>query len=207
LRAFLLAVAVACAGVASGVLVGGEATGPGAATAAAPAAARHHAARGRCTRRRVRHHRRCRHKRRHRHDSTAGPGRPDGSPSTGGGSTGGSGGPTGTTTTPTTTGPTPLPSRLAVDENDNPYYTLHPTHNPVAAGSVEFNVYNLGMDDHTFAVDDAGGHHVSKVAQVPANHKDTAVTVTVNLAPGSYTLVCTLSGHAAAGMKAPLTVQ
>jgi plastocyanin len=115
-----------------------------------------------------------------------------------------------TTTTSTTSTAPPLPSRLEVDENDQGQlpqpYTLRPSHNPVAAGVVHFNVYNFGEDPHTFAVIDGSSHQLA-LAQVPANQTDTAVAVSVNLPPGTYTLECTLSGHAALGMRATITVK
>jgi plastocyanin len=127
---------------------------------------------------------------------------------------------TGTTTTtvtttttppPTTTSPSgPLPSRLEVDENDQgdppQPYSLRPSYNPVAAGVVQFNVYNFGQDPHTFAVVDSGGHRLA-FAHAPANQSQTAVPVSANLAPGTYKLECTLSGHASLGMVATLTVR
>ncbi len=114
--------------------------------------------------------------------------------------------PTGTTTAPTG----PLPSRLEVDENDQGQppqpYSLWPSHNPVAAGNVQFNIYNFGQDPHTFAVVDSSGHQLA-FARVPANQPQTAVPVSVSLPPGRYTLECTLSGHASLGMVATLTVR
>lgn len=114
--------------------------------------------------------------------------------------------PTTTTTTVTSTTPAALPSRLAVDENDTPAYSLNPSHNPVAQGTVTFNVYNFGQDAHTFAVEDSASHELA-FASVPAGQPQTAVTVNATLAPGTYTLLCTLPGHAALGMRASLTVQ
>jgi plastocyanin len=106
--------------------------------------------------------------------------------------------------------PPPLPSRLEVDENDQGQppqpYSLFPSHDPVGAGSVQFNVYNFGQDAHTFAVVSAAHQQVA-LAQAPANQPDTAVQVSVRLAPGTYTLECTLPGHAMLGMRATLTVK
>jgi uncharacterized cupredoxin-like copper-binding protein len=118
-----------------------------------------------------------------------------------------------TTTTTTTTGtttPAPLPSRLEVDENDlgqlpQPY-SLVPSHDPVASGSVQFNVYNFGQDDHTFAIQNAAKHQLA-FAKVPAGQSQSAVQVKVLLAPGKYLLLCTLAGHDTLGMRATLTVQ
>jgi plastocyanin len=120
-----------------------------------------------------------------------------------------------TTTTTTTTTPPPLPSRLEVDENDlgqlpQPY-SLTPSHNPVAAGKVEFNVYNFGMDDHTFAIKDSAGHQVGSTVKVPAGQAQRDVIVGATLGPGTYTLYCTLKAgqpdsHFTLGMHATLTV-
>ena len=116
-----------------------------------------------------------------------------------------------TTTTPTSTAPSgPLASRLEVDENDQGQapqpYSLYPSHNPVAAGQVQFNVYNFGEDPHTFAIVDSGGHQLA-FAHVPANQPGTAVPISASLAPGTYTLECTLPGHVGLGMVATLTVK
>jgi plastocyanin len=97
-----------------------------------------------------------------------------------------------------------------VDENDQGQapqpYSLFPSHNPVAAGQVQFNVYNFGEDPHTFAIVDSGGHQLA-FAHVPANQPGTAVPVSASLAPGTYTLECTLPGHVGLGMVATLTVR
>jgi plastocyanin len=112
-------------------------------------------------------------------------------------------------TSPTVATTPVLPSRLEVDENDQGVgpqpYSLTPSHDPVAAGTVQFNVYNFGQDDHTFAVKNAGGQQVAFV-DVPANQSQTAVPVSLSLPPGHYTLECTLAGHAGLGMRATLTV-
>jgi plastocyanin len=71
---------------------------------------------------------------------------------------------------------------------------------------VQFNVYNFGQDAHTFAVIDASGQELA-FAQLPADQPDTAVPVSVNLPPGTYTLECTLQNHAMLGMRATLVVR
>jgi plastocyanin len=220
LRPLLIALVAALAGAAAGVAAGGGAALPSAATAAsAHGKPRHGMARSHCVRWHVRGHRRvCVRRRPVRHlgapgkgtQTTPGSGQTTTGGGTGAGGTGGTGAggtTTGGGTTTTTTGPPPLPSRLAVDEYEVPSYRLHPSHNPVAAGTVEFNVYNFGMDPHTFAIHDAQGHQIGGVADVPANQPNTAVVVTADLAPGTYTLLCTLANHAQLGMQATLTVQ
>src|SRR5205807_2565615 len=119
----------------------------------------------------------------------------------------------GHTGTPTSTSPTQtpappaLPSRLEVDENDQgplpQPYSLLPSHNPVAAGTLQFNVYNFGQDPHTFAIFDGAGHRLALV-DAPANESGTAIPVSVKLSAGRYTLECTRPGHAALGMPAVL---
>ena len=65
----------------------------------------------------------------------------------------------------------------ANDQGDPPQpYSLRPSYNPVAAGVVQFNVYNFGQDPHTFAVVDSGGHRLA-FAHAPANQSQTAVPV------------------------------
>lgn len=118
---------------------------------------------------------------------------------------------TSTTATSTTTTSTALPSRLEVDQNDQGQlplpYSMRPSHDPVAAGQVQFNVYNFGQDAHTFAIVDPSGRQISASVDLPAGAPETAVQLTTNLAPGTYTLECTLPGHAKLGMIATLTVK
>ena len=117
---------------------------------------------------------------------------------------------TSTTATSTTTTSTALPSRLEVDQNDQGQlplpYSMRPSHDPVAAGQVQFNVYNFGQDAHTLVIF-SRAHRRLAFVQAPANQPDVAVPVSVKLAPGRYTLECTLPGHASLGMRAVLVVR
>ena len=63
----------------------------------------------------------------------------------------------------------------------------------------------LGLDSqhHTLAVLDGDSTQVGPEVGVD---KGDVETIDVNLPAGDYTLICTVPGHAAAGMKAPLTV-
>lgn len=108
--------------------------------------------------------------------------------------------PTTTAPTPPPTPPTPLPSRLGVDERE---YSVYPTHDPVATGSVEFNVSNFGQDDHDLTISRDG----ATVAQLAVVHPGETQTLVATLAPGTYKLYCSLYDHDALGMHASLVVQ
>jgi plastocyanin len=95
---------------------------------------------------------------------------------------------------------TALPTRSGVDEGE---YYLTPTHTTVAAGTVELDPVNLGMDEHNLTIEDAQGNLVGLVTVEPGQTQ----TIDVQLAPGSYRLFCSLYNHAALGMNATLTVR
>jgi plastocyanin len=73
-----------------------------------------------------------------------------------------------------------------------------------AAGGDEIIAY-LGLDSqhHTLAVLDSDKQQVGTEAAVDKGETD---TIELTLDPGEYTLICTVPGHAAAGMQATLTV-
>jgi plastocyanin len=133
------------------------------------------------------------------------------SPVGGGGGvvSGGSGGgePSGGSPTTTQGDPAPpanpspplLPRRAGVDLSE---YYVRPTYYTVAAGDLEFDPVNHGMDAHDFSIRNGSGQLVS----VPLASGDSAV-VNVNLPAGTYTLYCSLLDHESLGMKATLTVQ
>lgn len=70
-------------------------------------------------------------------------------------------------------------------------------------GAVVFVVRNEGAIEHNFVLDDAIG---KKVAEIPVIEPGATAEVTATLAPGAYTIVCTLPGHRQAGMVATLKV-
>lgn len=80
----------------------------------------------------------------------------------------------------------------------------------VAAGPVEVAYVEEGNLVHNLVIEDSdeqaipitGGDGDGKL--VVTTKSDAAGSVT--LQPGSYTLICTITGHAAAGMEATLTV-
>ena len=119
--------------------------------------------------------------------------------------------PTGQTTAPPTqTDPPPAPSpppppsypsRTGVDEGE---YYVHLAHQTLAAGPVELNLTNFGMDDHDVTIDDADGHQVAQAYLVAG----ATGQLTPTLAAGTYRVYCSLYGgtHDQAGMHAVLTV-
>jgi uncharacterized cupredoxin-like copper-binding protein len=97
-----------------------------------------------------------------------------------------------------------LPSSLAVDEAE---YTLRPSQIVLAAGDVDFNVYNRGMDDHDMTLVDGNG-----VQHQVAVHPGQSAQLIVALKPGTYRLFCSLfegtpQSHDALGMHAEITVK
>ncbi len=127
---------------------------------------------------------------------------------------------------PSTPQATPIPgtsggSINTVDVTEGSYY-IKLSHNTVQPGQVTFNVTNQGPDDHEFVIFktqlaqdnlptqkgqiDENASSVTKIedhAQVP---KGTSYTVSVNLQPGHYVVVCNLPGHYLQGMHAELVV-
>jgi plastocyanin len=122
-----------------------------------------------------------------------------------GGSAGGDSGGATTTTPPgdpaPPTNPSPplLPHRAGVDLSE---YSVRPTYSTVAAGDLEFDPVNHGMDAHDFSIRNGSG----QITSVPLASGDSAV-VNVNLPAGTYTLYCSLLDHETLGMKATLSVQ
>jgi plastocyanin len=75
----------------------------------------------------------------------------------------------------------------------------------VPAGKTILEFVNHGQDEHNLnAAEDSEGEVVGSLPNTPANAH---LSLTVDLKPGSYTLFCSLPGHAAKGMKGTLTVE
>jgi nitrite reductase (NO-forming) len=97
---------------------------------------------------------------------------------------GGGGGTTATCTNPQTT---------TVDVDEYEYgYTLSTS--TIPCGTVTFNQSNSGQIAHNFDIQDVAG---ANGAIINPGEK---TTFTVTLAPGTYTYLCLVSGHAQAGM-------
>jgi plastocyanin len=70
------------------------------------------------------------------------------------------------------------------------------------AGKVTIAFTNKAPEGHNFTIEGPSG---AKVAATPTFDGGTK-TVTATLKPGKYTFLCTVPGHAMAGMKGTLTV-
>ena len=94
-----------------------------------------------------------------------------------------------------------LPRALTVDESE---WALRPSKRVVAAGTVRIRVYNRGEDDHNLVVRERDGTpHVVSLKPTESG------TITARLAPGTYTIVCSLfagtpESHEALGMATTL---
>ncbi len=97
-------------------------------------------------------------------------------------------------------------------------WAIEPAVSSVGPGNVTFQVTNQGQLTHEFVVlqtDAAPGSipiesgkaseagHQGEVQDVPPG---TTKTLTLNLPPGNYVLICNLPGHYEAGMHAAFTV-
>jgi plastocyanin len=75
----------------------------------------------------------------------------------------------------------------------------------VAAGTVHFVISNTGRMAHNFTIKDASGAVVGNTPNFPPTAGAQALDVT--LKPGTYTVYCSLPGHAARGQQNTLTVK
>jgi uncharacterized cupredoxin-like copper-binding protein len=113
-----------------------------------------------------------------------------------------------------------LPNTVTVGEGD---MFLHPSATTVAAGRVSFTVSNAGPSPHEFVIvqgdptgtkgDEAGrvseaahigGPEGPEIGNINSGHTK---SLTVNLPPGTYTIMCNLPGHYMAGMHSTIVVR
>ncbi|MEJ7891429.1 MAG: hypothetical protein WKF94_02165 [Solirubrobacteraceae bacterium] len=74
----------------------------------------------------------------------------------------------------------------------------------VTVGKVRFNITNLGEDPHDFAVRTAGGRILKQAPELtPGGQLTTPFRFKRK---GTYTLVCTLTGHEELGMVSTIRV-
>jgi plastocyanin len=84
-------------------------------------------------------------------------------------------------------------------------YRVYPYRAAVGAGTVRFNISNMGQDAHNLQV---RGPHGYRSKATPDIRSGGGFTLIVHLRrPGVYTLICTKPGHAAKGMKATIRVR
>jgi uncharacterized cupredoxin-like copper-binding protein len=91
------------------------------------------------------------------------------------------------------------PARLQVVEKEY-FLTLSRLHVP--KGKLILQVVNFGMDNHDLVVQSKAGKTWKFAVLAPEAH----ATKTITLAPGKYTLFCSLPGHRGLGMVATLNV-
>lgn len=93
------------------------------------------------------------------------------------------------------------PSRLQVVEKE---YSLTLSRLRVHAGRVIIQVIDFGMDNHDLVIQrNARGSKPIRFRQLGSGDR---ITRTIVLAPGRYTMWCSLPRHRALGMVAPLVV-
>jgi hypothetical protein len=106
------------------------------------------------------------------------------------------------TATPAPTPPPVYPSRTGVDLTDTDDWSIRPSYRILAAGRIDFVTTNVGEDDHNLSVR-GGGREYGRLDLAPGESD----TLTLDLAAGSYTLYCSLTGHEDAGMRANISVR
>jgi uncharacterized cupredoxin-like copper-binding protein len=83
-------------------------------------------------------------------------------------------------------------------------WSIQLSQSEVPAGKVRFTVTNQGQMMHNLTILDSTG----VLAQTPTfSSSQGAQTLEVDLAPGTYTLICSLPGHAARGQQTTLIVK
>ena len=105
------------------------------------------------------------------------------------------------TPAPTATATPDYPTRTGILIDDDPDYTMHSSDPTLKAGVVTFSAANYGLDDHNLTIAGVAGASVD----VPAGGDP--YTLEVTLAPGTYRLFCSLTGHDAAGMHTTIAVR
>lgn len=82
-------------------------------------------------------------------------------------------------------------------------FKFEPNTLSIRAGETTFVVKNAGAIAHNFVIEGQGGQSIARIPNIAVGATE---QVTATLAPGTYTIVCTLPGHRAAGMVGTLTV-
>ena len=95
----------------------------------------------------------------------------------------------------------PAPSYVQITEKE---FTITLSRLRLHEGSAIVGVLNAGMDNHDLVIQsNANGSKPIRFSQLsPGSH----TSRTIKLAPGHYTLWCSIANHRQLGMVAPLTV-
>jgi hypothetical protein len=95
----------------------------------------------------------------------------------------------------------PAPSYVQITEKE---FTITLSRLRIHEGSAIVGVLNAGMDNHDLVIQsNAKGSKPIRFSQLtPGSH----TSRTLKLAPGRYTLWCSIANHRQLGMVAPLTV-
>ena len=120
-----------------------------------------------------------------------------------------------TTSTPAAPAPAATPGKVAVSLSE---FKVTPTASQAPSGKVTFNVRNAGSVQHEFVViktnKPAAGLLKGNEADESGNVGETgevnpgaSKTLSLNLKPGHYALICNLPGHYAAGQHTDFNVK
>lgn len=97
-------------------------------------------------------------------------------------------------------GASPSPSRLQIVAREYSY-SLSRLH--LKAGTAIIELDNFGQDAHDLRLQRVGSTHVAGLGKIPSGKLG---DLTVRLAPGRYSLWCSLQDHRKLGMRATLVV-
>jgi uncharacterized cupredoxin-like copper-binding protein len=111
--------------------------------------------------------------------------------------------------------PAPLPHRVNVSLRE---FTVNPSAGQAAAGRVTFRVHNGGTVAHEFVVlrtdkpagsllKGARADETGNVGETGDLQAGASKTLSLNLKPGHYALICNLPGHYQAGQHTDFTVK
>lgn len=114
--------------------------------------------------------------------------------------------------------PAALPAdvQVVVDMKD---YSVTLSVATVKAGSIKFGIRNLGGMEHQFdliktdlaldklPIDGAKAKEDGLVKQVKSIGQGKVATISADLAPGRYVIICNIAGHYQLGMRAELRVE
>jgi plastocyanin len=92
------------------------------------------------------------------------------------------------------------PSRAQVVERE---YSLTLSRLQLHAGTATIEIVNMGQDPHDLRVQRTGARHIAGTPVVAPGHR---AELSLKLAPGRYSVWCSVADHRARGMRATLVV-